>query len=118
MSQLIFFPADTPREFDWPVTAQVPADGGPQKQTFTARYRELSQTQMDAIKDDPQADVRLCEAALIGWQGVVDADGNEVKYNDTRRDQLIARPYIRLAIATAYYDAIIGNGIGGRDRGN
>ena len=102
-----------PRRFSAPVTVQVPGQSGPVPQTFHAEMIELEQPDLDRIAAQPDADMELIRKTLVGWAGIQNVNGDEMPFSEELRDRLMARPYVRYAIARAYYDAI-----GGRAAGN
>ncbi len=103
---LIFLSSDESREFNWPVTVDVP---GEEEQTFTARFVELSQDELDKIFEQSRSDDVLINRVLIGWgEDVLDSQGKPVKFSTAARDAMVARPFLRSAIAQAYVKAILG----------
>jgi len=105
---LEFLSSDETREFNWPVTVDVPGDEGLESQQFTARFIEVSQEELDSIFEQPRSDNALIKRVLIGWGEVVDTKKKPVAYSEAARDAMIARPYVRSAIAQAYVKAILG----------
>ena len=101
-------------EIDWPVDVPVPVDGGKfETQEFPARFRLLDQDKVDEILEgkSESPDLALMRAALVGWgKDFCDDKGKSVPYSDELRDRLLAKPYFRLAVARAYFDANTGGG--------
>jgi len=100
--------------YKWPVTVHIPADGGKfTKATFTAEFKALAQTDIDAIiqdgKDgDKNAD--LCRECLSGWSAVQDDDGSELPYSDEAKARLLDIAYVRHGLLEAFFESITGGG--------
>ena len=105
-TNLVFLGDAEPRTFDWEVTVHVPGEG---KRQFQARFLDLTQDEIDTITaEGPRADETLLQRVLLDWDGIEDGGGAPLAYTEETRDQLIARPYIRYAVARAYLLAIQG----------
>lgn len=95
----------------WPVTVQIPQDGGTsQKATFEAQFEILSQDEADAVvmgRNDAHTD--LLDRVLVGWKNVRGAEGEaEIPFTDEAKKQLLEIPYVRTGLMTAYAEASIG----------
>lgn len=98
--------------YSWPVTVELPTDGGKtEKATFDAEFRRLTQTRVDeirqAVERGEMRDSDLAREALVGWSGVVDADG-QVPYSEKARDQLLDIPMVSTAIVMALLGSLNG----------
>lgn len=98
--------------FLWPVTVQVPVDGGKYaKQTFEIEFRRLSQSRMSeltaAIATDQMGDAELAREMVAGWKGIAD-DDDEVPFSPSALAQLLDMQGVARAIAIAYRDALNG----------
>lgn len=98
--------------YSWPVEVQLPADGGKtEKATFDAEFKRLTQTRVEeirqAVERGEMRDADLVREALVGWAGVVDADG-PVPYSEKARDQLLDIPMVATAIVMALLGSISG----------
>lgn len=91
-------------EFSHKVKVRVPVDGGFADQEFTARFRVLPWSKVQAHDNDPAEQLRCI---LVGWEGIADDDGNDVPYSDAAREQLIDLIYVRLALLRTYTDAVV-----------
>lgn len=95
--------------FKWPVRVQEPADGGKFiKRTFNAEFVSLEQSEINQVVAESGD---LADRVLIGWDGVQDSDGNELAVTDENKALLLAVPYIRVAIMTAYNEAMSGGAL-------
>lgn len=99
--------------YQWPVTVHIPQDGGKfMKATFTAEFRALAQERIDAVIAEARggdSDADLMSECLIGWSGVADADGTDLPYSDEAKARLLDIPYVRAALATAFFASISGD---------
>ncbi|MDO5704036.1 MAG: hypothetical protein Q4G49_03055 [Paracoccus sp. (in: a-proteobacteria)] len=83
----------------------MPVDGGFTDQELTARFRVLPWSETRDTDGDPAEQLRRI---WIGWEGVVDPEGNAVPFSNAARDQLIDLLYVRVAVLEAYSKAITG----------
>lgn len=92
------------RKVEWPVTVNIPQDGGKTtKATFTATFEVLEQQQIDDIVMGRGADqTDLLEAALVGWGGVADESGNEIAFSPEAKKALLEITYVRAALFAAH----------------
>ena len=112
--------------YKWPVTCRLPVDGGRfEKQTFDAEFKRLPQARINEIRveaqrmvkaaernellDDGITDQSIAREVLVGWAGIVDDDGDEIKFSDAMCDQLLNVPMVASAIIEAYFDSVVGN---------
>lgn len=99
-------------EYTWPVTVEVPTDGGrSDKSTFDAKFKRLTQSRMDEIRKGISAgdvtDVDLAREVLVGWSGVVD-DKGDVPYSEAARDRLLDIPTVSSAVVMALLGSLSG----------
>ena len=93
-----FASLDQPFEADWPVTVNVPQDGGTViEQTFMARFRLLDQKALDAITADADKDAFLA-AFWIGF-----GPGEDTAFTPEIFSGCMQRQYVRAALVNAYY---------------
>lgn len=90
-------------KFTHTVTAFVPTDGGHEPQSFKATFRVL--TDKDA-EDISVGDVEYLKRIVVGFDDIEGADGQPLPYSDALRDQLLALPYVRVALARTYVEAV------------
>ena len=90
----------------WPVTVQVPGDGGRSSQhKIDVQYEVLPQTELDAIVGDTET---FFERVVCDWKQVADEDGNTLSCTAENKKTLFDVPYVRSAILAGYFDAAIG----------
>lgn len=93
--------------YKWPVTVDVPVDGGKfKKETFTAIFKKMSRSAFNDLVD--QGDDALVGEIIEGWEGIKDEDGDEVEYNEDNKVALFDDPYVLRAVITAYTDSLTG----------
>lgn len=97
----------------WPVTVNVPQDGGKVRtHTFEARFALLTQAEIDqAVGASRNGDENddLLGLALLGWSGVKEEDGEtDVPFNDETKQQMLAIPYVRGGLLKAFFEATSG----------
>jgi len=94
----------------WPVTVEVPVSGGKwEKTTFDIEFQDLSQSRLQEIAElsgeGALSDVDIAKEVMSGWSGIVDAEGDDLPYSISARDQLLDQPMLASAIASAYIDS-------------
>lgn len=103
---------------NWPITINVPQDGGKtEEKQFSGKLELISQEEYDSFypeaKDGEPAgerDIGLARRVLVGWgDDVLDADGNHLEFNAENREKLIAIAYVRNGIIRSYIFCINGN---------
>lgn len=87
------------------VQVEVPADGGPQTQEFTAVFRLVPPEEIDELakKTGPEYDRAFLHASLKGWEDVAGADGQPLPYTPENVDLLARIPYLVRAVDRAYF---------------
>lgn len=100
------FKLEEQKNIKWPVTVNIPCDGGrTTKGEFTAHFELLPQDEFREIyAQDNASDEDLLRRVLTGWDGVADADGQPIEYNEDTREMMIRIPYVRAAMITAYLE--------------
>lgn len=94
--------------YKWPVTVEVPCDGGKfKKETFTAVFRKMTRSAFNDLVD--QGDEALVDQIIEGWEGIKDEDGDEVPFTESNKVALFDDPYVLRALISAYTDSLTGN---------
>lgn len=99
--------------FFWPVTIEVPMDGGRfQKVSFEAKFKRVSRTRYEDMlaqaRENNLKDVDLCREVVCGFKGVGDENSQPLEYNETNRDLLFEDALAVRAMALAYIEAMSG----------
>lgn len=97
--------------YSWPVTVEFPIDGGRfEKQSFDAVFKRLPQQRIREIWDLIQAgdlnDDELCGEVLMGWKGIQDAKGEEVRFSEKAKADLLNVPLVAAAVVTAWLESL------------
>jgi len=93
----------------WPITVNVPQDGGTYKtQKFTGIIELIDADAFTEALDSDDADATLMLAVLKGWENVQTEDGAEAEFTPEVAASLSKVPYFRLAVIRAYRDAVQG----------
>ena len=86
------------------VHATIPTDDGPVAQDFRVRFRVLPDAEWSE-----QADIReVLKRAVVSVQDVVDDDGEAIASSPDLIEQIVGAPYLRPALAQAYWQTIAG----------
>lgn len=93
--------------YKWPVTVEVPIDGGRfKKETFTAIFRKMSRSAFNDLLE--QGDDELVDAIIDGWEGIKDEDGEELPFTEDIKTMLFDDPYVLRGIVAAYTESLTG----------
>ncbi|MFN3513461.1 MAG: hypothetical protein ACK41C_10470 [Phenylobacterium sp.] len=85
-------------EADWPVSVNVPTDGGKvEVQTFTARFKLLQQAEIEAAIAEAKDAYELARRFFVGF-----GKGEETTLTEDLFVKMMGTPYVREAIQAAY----------------
>lgn len=94
-------------DYVYPVKLNVLAENGAvMSHTFNAKFRRLSQAEIDEVKASVKTDADLVRKVMIGWEGVEGADGSSLDFNETSLGLLLEDNGVAWAIARAWYESI------------
>lgn len=100
--------------YKWPVTVQIPNDGGRfVKATFTAEFAFLDQDKISEVLENARTgrdNADICMAALVGWSDLADEGDGVFEYSDDNKSRLLNIPYARNAVLSAFTESITGDG--------
>lgn len=92
--------AKTDELYSYPVSVEVPADGGPERQVFHARFRLIEDGEIDRLlAKSPQ---ELLKRAIGGWSEVYGENGEELPFDEANLAKLCRIAYFRRATVDAY----------------
>lgn len=112
------------QSYSWPVSIQLPADGGKrEKSSFDALFKRLPQSRINEIQqlvqqrikaaergeelDNGVTDQTIAAEILVGWAGILDADGDDVPYSEAVKAQLLDVPMMAGALIEAYFTSLV-----------
>lgn len=112
------------QRYSWPVSIQLPADGGKrEKSSFDALFKRLPQSRINEIQqlvqqrikaaergdelDNGVTDQSIAAEILVGWSGILDADGDDVPYSEAVKAQLLDVPMMAGALIEAYFTSLV-----------
>lgn len=112
------------QSYSWPVSIQLPADGGKrEKSSFDALFKRLPQSRINEIQqlvqqrikaaergeelDNGVTDQSIAAEILVGWSGILDADGDDVPYSEAIKAQLLDVPMMAGALIEAYFTSLV-----------
>jgi hypothetical protein len=105
--------------YTWPITYRQPVSGGRQeKQEFEAEFKRLPQSRIAEIQAQAQqqlsgkgapdiSDVSVADEILVGWDGIVDSDGDAIAFNKTTKGQLLELPLMASCLIEAYFESLV-----------
>ncbi len=91
-------------EADWPVKIPVPQDGGTVVvQDLTVRFRMVPEDELNLLGDGAAGNKASLRAVVIGF-----GKGVDEPFTAELFDQMLLKPYVRLALSNAYRDFCLG----------
>ena len=110
--------------YTWPVSIKLPANGGKrERQTFDAEFKRLAQSRINEIQREVQlrvkanekgedtgegvSDQSIADEILVGWDGIVDGDGEPVPFSNAVKAQLLDVPMMAGALVAAYFESLV-----------
>lgn len=110
--------------YTWPVSIKLPANGGKrERQTFDAEFKRLPQSRINEIQREVQqrvkanekgedtgegiSDQSIADEILMGWDGIIDGDGEPVPFSNAVKAQLLDVPMMAGALVAAYFESLV-----------
>lgn len=110
--------------YTWPVSIKLPANGGKrERQTFDAEFKRLPQSRINEIQREVQlrvkanekgedtgegiSDQSIADEILVGWDGIIDGDGEPVPFSNAVKAQLLDVPMMAGALVAAYFESLV-----------
>jgi hypothetical protein len=110
--------------YTWPVSIRLPANGGKrERQTFDAEFKRLPQSRINQIQvlaqqrikaaengtdlDNGVSDQSIADEILLGWDGIIDGDGEPVPFTKTNKALLLDVPMLAGALIEAYFESLV-----------
>ena len=106
--------------YTWPIVYRQPVSGGRrEKQEFEAEFKRLPQSRIVEIQELAQrridnapgatdiSDVTIADEVLVGWEGIVDGDGEPIPYSKGTKAQLLELPMMAGCLIEAYFTSLV-----------
>jgi len=106
--------------YSWPIVYRQPVSGGRrEKQEFEAEFKRLPQSRIIEIQtlakklangDAENAeisDVSIADEVLVGWEGIVDSEGEPLPFTRRTKEQLLELPMMAGALIEAYFNSLV-----------
>ena len=106
--------------YSWPITYRQPVSGGRrEKQEFEAEFKRLPQSRINEIQELAQkridndssagdiSDLSIADEVLVGWEGIVDSDGEAIPYSKGSKAQLLELPMMAGCLIEAYFNSLV-----------
>lgn len=99
--------------YKWPVIVELPIDGGKfKKENFDAEFKRVPQSRIKEIvklvESDEMGDKELCKEVLVGWKGIQDNAGEELRFSETALDTILDIQGVAKCIVKAFFESISG----------
>jgi len=95
------------KEILWPVTINLPIDGGKTETvSCEAKFKILPQDEFNKLAN--KGDAQILKVACIGWDGVADESDKPLEFTPENVTSLLQIPYVRQGFLQAYLDASSG----------
>jgi hypothetical protein len=104
--------------YSWPIVYRQPVSGGRrEKQEFEAEFKRLPQSRITEIQELVQqridgaeidiSDVSIADEVVVGWEGIVDGDGEPIPYTRRTKEQLLELPMMAGTLIEAYFNSLV-----------
>jgi len=91
------------KTFKWPVEVKEPSDTKPGKfetSKFTAIFKRVKMSELEGVTESEGAS--LLKKVLVGWEGINDEDGDEIKFSEAELDEFADDVDWLKAVLSAY----------------
>jgi hypothetical protein len=109
--------------YTWPVTVDIPIDGGRfKRESFDVEFARLPQTRVHELQiaaakvksalergydlEGLVTDQEIASEIVVGWNGILDEDGEEIKFSQSSKTELLDIAAVAAAIVSAFSDSI------------
>ena len=92
------------------VKVQVPTEEGQKEKSFTGLFQFVPKAELDKLVGEMpgKEDTAVAQATFVGWKDDLTSNGEPLPFSEEARAELIASPFVRYAIAAAYWTEITG----------
>jgi hypothetical protein len=113
--------------YRWPVGFDIPIDGKWKRESFDGHFARVGQDRVNTLVEaaqrrvallqrgetDPDVDgmteIAIADEILVGWDGIVDGDGQEVPFSEAMKARLLKVEGVATAIITAWAESLQGS---------
>lgn len=90
----------------WPVRVRYPTDDGHRDGEFRARFRQLTQAQIEGAQATADPVGTMMRNAVVELLDLEDDAGTRLEHSPALLEAVLAIPYIKLGLSVAYVDAV------------
>ncbi len=92
---------------EWPVTIQVPSNGGKHNlQTFKAKFKVLPKDEYKHLMESGLSDEDLIREILVDWKDIKDSNGNDIEFSEEALKEVCKFQYVTNAIVITYLEMV------------
>ena len=107
------FKLSTKKSYKRNIKIDVPQDmGKTERQTFVMEFKQLSVSETKDLIEEAQneriSDEDMLRRYVLGWDGIVDEDGNPLDFTTSNLEAVMDVPYVRKAIMAAFIEDVFG----------
>ena len=107
------FKLSTKKSYKRNIKIDVPHDmGKTERQTFVMEFKQLSVSETKDLIEEAQneriSDEDMLRRYVLGWDGIVDEDGNPLDFTTSNLEAVMDVPYVRKAVMAAFIEDVFG----------
>ena len=95
--------------YKWKVDINVVVDGKESTESFIALFKNVTQSRfkemIKMVEDKQIDDVDVAKEVLLGWEDLVDSEGQEVPFNKNTLNQLLEVRGFATAVGFAFMES-------------
>ena len=95
--------------YKWKVDINVVVDGKESTESFIALFKNVTQSRfkemIKMVEDKQIDDIDVAKEVLLGWEDLVDAEGQEVPFNKSTLNQLLEVRGFATAVGFAFMES-------------
>ena len=103
------FVIDQKPTYKWKVVVKINKDGEVNQEIFTAHFKNISQSRfkemIKMVEDKQIDDVDVAKEVLLGWEDLIDGEGEEVPFNKSTLNQLLEVRGFATAVGFAFMES-------------
>ena len=103
------FVIDQKPSYKWKVVVKINVDGEVSQEIFTSHFKNISQSRfkemIKMVEDKQIDDIDVAKEVLLGWEDLVDGEGQEVPFNKSTLNQLLEVRGFATAVGFAFMES-------------